>query len=68
MASKIVNLVERTGAVGNCAVTGGGAKDSGLVRAIEAALRITLLVPEEPQITAAYGAALLAADRASRYP
>ncbi|HVN23375.1 MAG TPA: acyl-CoA dehydratase activase [Syntrophorhabdales bacterium] len=65
MASKIVNLVERTGTVGTCAVTGGGAKDIGLVRAIEAALGVTLLVPEEPQITAAYGAALLAADKAS---
>jgi len=65
MASKIVNLVERTGPVGICAVTGGGAKDIGLVKAIEAELSVTLLVPEEPQVTAAYGAALLAAEKAS---
>ncbi len=64
MASKIVNLVERTGPVGVCAVTGGGAKDIGLVKAIEADLGITLLVPEEPQITAAYGAALVAMEKA----
>jgi (R)-2-hydroxyacyl-CoA dehydratese activating ATPase len=64
MASKIVNLVERTGPAGMCAVTGGGAKDIGLVKAIEADLGITLFVPEEPQIIAAYGAALLAAERA----
>jgi (R)-2-hydroxyacyl-CoA dehydratese activating ATPase len=65
MASKIVNLVERTGPAGICAVTGGGAMDTGLVKAIEAGLGITLCVPDEPQITAAYGAALLAAQKAS---
>lgn len=65
MASKIVNLVERTGPVGICVVTGGGAKDIGLVKAIESELGIILLVPEEPQIIAAHGAALLAAERAS---
>ncbi|HME44107.1 MAG TPA: acyl-CoA dehydratase activase [Syntrophorhabdales bacterium] len=64
MASKIVNLVERTGHAGTCAVTGGGAKDIGLVKAIEAELGVDLFVPEEPQITAAYGAALLAAEKA----
>jgi len=64
MASKIVNLVERTGPAGMCAVTGGGAKDIGLVKAIETELGITLLVPAEPQITAAFGAALLAAEKA----
>jgi predicted CoA-substrate-specific enzyme activase len=68
MAAKIVNLVERTGPVGICTVTGGGAKDIGLVKAIEADLGITLLVPEEPQITAAYGAALLASEKASSTP
>ena len=65
MASKIVNLVERTGSVGICAVTGGGALDIGLVKAIEADLKITLFVPEAPQITAAYGAALVATEKAS---
>ena len=43
-----------------CAVTGGGAKDIGLVKAIETELGITLLESAEPQITAAFGAALLA--------
>jgi predicted CoA-substrate-specific enzyme activase len=60
MASKIVNLVVRTGLVQDCAVTGGGAKDIGLVRSLEAELGTVVLVPEQPQITAAYGAALVA--------
>ena len=60
MASKIVNLVVRVGLVNDCAVTGGGAKDIGLVKAIEAELGTPVFVAEEPQITAALGAAILA--------
>jgi (R)-2-hydroxyacyl-CoA dehydratese activating ATPase len=60
MASKIVNLVVRLGLSQDCAVTGGGAKDIGLVRTIEKELGIAVKVPDEPQITAALGAALLA--------
>jgi predicted CoA-substrate-specific enzyme activase len=63
MASKIVNLVVRAGLVHDCAVTGGGAKDIGLVRSLEAELGTKVFVPDEPQITAAYGAALFAAGR-----
>jgi predicted CoA-substrate-specific enzyme activase len=60
MASKIVNLVTRVGLVETCVVTGGGAKDLGLVKTIEAELGVTVMVPDEPQITAALGAALIA--------
>jgi predicted CoA-substrate-specific enzyme activase len=60
MASKIVNLVVRLGLSQDCAVTGGGAKDIGLVRTLEKELGIAVKVPDEPQITAALGAALLA--------
>lgn len=63
MASKIVNLVVRVGLVEECAVTGGGANDMGLVRTIEEEVGVRLFVPEEPQTTAAYGAALLGARR-----
>jgi predicted CoA-substrate-specific enzyme activase len=65
MASKIVNLVVRVGLVRDCAVTGGGAKDLGLVRTIAAELGVEILVPEEPQITAALGAALMASGQIS---
>src|SRR5208283_4140465 len=56
IASKIANLVTRVGLVPECAVTGGGAKDRGLVRTLEAELGSEIVVPEEPQITAALGA------------
>jgi (R)-2-hydroxyacyl-CoA dehydratese activating ATPase len=60
MASKIATLVTRLGIAERCAVTGGGAKDMGLVRAIESELGTNVLVAEEPRITAALGAALAA--------
>jgi len=59
MSAKIVNLTIRLGMLPECAITGGGAKDIGLVRTLEAELGVNLLVPEEPQISAALGAALL---------
>ena len=64
IASKIVSLVERARTDGDCSITGGGAKDIGLVKAVEEKIACRLLVPEEPQITAALGAALIAWDRA----
>jgi (R)-2-hydroxyacyl-CoA dehydratese activating ATPase len=65
MASKIVNLVVRLGLEQDCAVTGGGAKDPGLVKTMETELATPVLVPEQPQITAALGAALFAFERAT---
>ena len=60
MASKIANLVIRLGLQQDCALTGGGAKDAGLVKAIETELGVPVFIPENPQTTAALGAALLA--------
>ena len=62
MASKIVTLVLRVGLTPDCAVTGGGAKDIGLVKAITAELGEKAFVPDEPQITAALGAAIIARE------
>jgi predicted CoA-substrate-specific enzyme activase len=59
MAAKIVNLTIRLGLVQDCAVTGGGAKDTGLVHTLEAELGSKVFVPKEPWITGALGAALL---------
>lgn len=64
LAAKVQNLVERIGLEPDCALIGGGAKDIGLVRSIEEGLGLSLLVPEEPQIVAALGAALIAKEKA----
>jgi len=65
MAAKTMNLVERVGLEPDCALIGGRAKDVGLVKSIEEILELGLLVPEEPQIVAALGAALIAGEKAS---
>jgi predicted CoA-substrate-specific enzyme activase len=60
LAAKIQAMVGRLGIAPDCALVGGGAKDIGLVRSIEEGLDCKLLVPDEPQIVAALGAALMA--------
>jgi len=65
LAAKVQNLVERMGIEMDCALIGGGAKDVGLIRSIEEALGVSLLVPGEPQLVAALGAALIAGEKAS---
>jgi predicted CoA-substrate-specific enzyme activase len=65
LAAKIRSMVERVGLEPDCAVVGGGAKDIGLVKSIEESLGQKLLLPEEPQIVAALGAALLAEEKAT---
>jgi len=65
LAAKIQNLVERVGLELDCALVGGTAKDIGLVSSIEEKLGLSLLVPEEPQIVAALGAALIAEEKAA---
>ncbi|MBP1748065.1 MAG: putative CoA-substrate-specific enzyme activase [Deltaproteobacteria bacterium] len=66
MASKIVTLAMRVGLSPNYAVTGGGAMDIGLVNSIGAELGAKLFVPDQPQITAALGAALIAWEQSKR--
>jgi predicted CoA-substrate-specific enzyme activase len=63
LATQIYSLVERIGMEKEYALIGGGAKNTGLVRSLEQQMGITLVVPEEPQIVAAYGAALLAGEK-----
>lgn len=62
IASKIANLIDRVGMEKDCAMVGGGALDIGLVKRTEERLGITLLVPENPQLMAAFGAALYARE------
>lgn len=64
LASKVENLVRKVGFASDCVITGGGAKDIGLIKAIQVQFGIPLLVPTDPQITGAFGAALLAGELA----
>ena len=62
MASKVVMLAKRVKMAPDVVVAGGGGEDAGLVMAINEALGIRVLVPEQPRISAAYGAACLVGE------
>ena len=60
LADKISSLCKKVGLEPPCAICGGGALNSGLVKAVEQALGAELLVPPHPQIVTALGAAVTA--------
>ena len=62
IATRIYGMVRRLKIEREVALTGGGAKNIGLVRALEAKLGFPVLVPPEPLLTGAIGAALLGED------
>ncbi|MFC1981306.1 acyl-CoA dehydratase activase [Chloroflexota bacterium] len=62
LASKIFALIGRVGLEKDCAISGGGALDVGLIKSVEEKLGIGLLVPPHPQIVTALGAAIMAQD------
>lgn len=66
IAGRIVGLVGRVGLRQPVIMTGGVAQNIGVVRAIEKELNVSILVPSEPQIVGAIGAALFALDYAER--
>lgn len=63
LASKVVSLVKRLGLDPPCAICGGGALNSGLVTAVKKELGIKLLLPPQPQMITALGAAMQACSR-----
>ncbi len=66
IAGRVVNMVRHLGIEKDVVVTGGGAKNAGLVAAIAAKVGFGVLAPPEPFITGALGAALLGKDFAAR--
>ncbi|HEY54763.1 MAG TPA: 2-hydroxyglutaryl-CoA dehydratase [Dehalococcoidia bacterium] len=62
IAARIYSMVGRLKVEREVALTGGGAKNIGLVRALEAKLGYKVLVPPEPLLTGAIGAALMGRD------
>lgn len=62
LANKISALIDRVGLEKNCAISGGGGLDIGLIKSIEEKLGIKLLVPPQPQIVTALGAAIMAEE------
>jgi predicted CoA-substrate-specific enzyme activase len=62
LASRIAALARRLGIEPDLVLTGGVAKNNGMVRAMKDSLGCELLVPDEPLLTGALGAAILAKE------
>jgi predicted CoA-substrate-specific enzyme activase len=62
LASRIAALVRRLGIEPDLVLTGGVAKNIGMVKAMKESLGCEILVPEEPLLTGALGAAILAKE------
>jgi len=60
LADKVASMVKKVRLEEPCAICGGGALNVGLIRMAEQRLGIRLLVPPQPQIVAALGAAITA--------
>ena len=60
IADRILGMVRRVGVEEKVTLTGGVAKNEGVVLALEERLGVKVFVPPEPQIIGALGAALLA--------
>ncbi|AFM39317.1 CoA-substrate-specific enzyme activase, putative [Desulfosporosinus acidiphilus SJ4] len=59
-AKRLANFVESVGHPDPLIFTGGGAHYDLLVRFLERELKVNIVIPPEPELTAAFGAALLA--------
>jgi predicted CoA-substrate-specific enzyme activase len=62
LASRVAALARRLGIEPDLVLTGGVAKNTGIVRAMKESLGCEILVPEEPLLTGALGAAILAKE------
>lgn len=63
IAGKALSLMKRVGIEGVCMMTGGVAKNTGVVKVLEEKLNDKLFIYEEPEIVGALGAALFALEK-----
>jgi len=66
ISTRIYGMVNRLKIEKDVVVTGGGAMNIGLVRALEDKMGFPVLLPPEPLLTGAIGAALLGKDAAQQ--
>jgi len=60
VANRVASMVERVGLAEPVCMTGGVAKNLGVVKAVEETLKVKISLPSEPQIIGALGAASIA--------
>ena len=62
IAGKAISLMKRVGLEGEFMMTGGVAKNPGVVKVLEEQLKAPLFIYEEPEIVGAIGAALFGVE------
>jgi predicted CoA-substrate-specific enzyme activase len=65
-ASRIHSMIKKIKIEKEVAITGGGAKNIGLSKALEEKIGFPVVIPPEPLITGALGAALIAAEEVTK--
>lgn len=63
LAGQLYGLAERVGIEEDFALVGGGARDVGLIKAMEEITNLDIFVPPDPHLTAAIGAAIIADEK-----
>ncbi len=63
LANKLATLVDRVGLAQDCAISGGGGLNTGLTKSVEEKLGTRLVVPPQPQLITALGAAIMAEEK-----
>jgi predicted CoA-substrate-specific enzyme activase len=63
LAAQVHSLAERLGIESDYAITGGGARNVGLIEAMREISGLDPIVPKDPHMTAALGAAIFAGER-----
>jgi (R)-2-hydroxyacyl-CoA dehydratese activating ATPase len=66
MVDRLFGLAQRVGMQPEVVMSGGVSRNSGIIRAMEAKLGKPVLVPEDPQMVGALGAALLAQEGSTK--
>jgi predicted CoA-substrate-specific enzyme activase len=67
IAGRVISMVKKLNIEPDVVLTGGVAKNAGVVKAFEEKLGFCVFVPEEPLITGALGAAILGKESAHEY-
>lgn len=67
LAAQLNSLAERLSIEKDYALVGGGARDIGLVKAMEETNKFDIIVPSKPHMTAALGAAIIALERSFKH-
>jgi predicted CoA-substrate-specific enzyme activase len=68
VAQRVAGMLQRTGVTGPVALTGGVALNEAVRGALQQVLDVPIVVPPDPQLTGALGAALLAVERKNLCP